>query len=117
MQRRTLRKTIKYSVIATLIVVVFVLSIYEFRNLVSGPIIKINSPDNYLVTDQPTIKISGNIKNAVLTSINDNPIFIDTEGNFNQIYLVAQGLNHIKVYAKDRFDKEDMVILTVVGKK
>jgi hypothetical protein len=116
MQRRVLRIIVKYFFLALLAVVIIVLSIFEFRNLLLGPKIDIIEPKNYQLTEEPLLKISGNIKNAIETQINDKIIFLDPEGNFKENYILAPGINHLKFYAKDRFGKEKIEYLEVVLK-
>ena len=108
--------------IISLIIALFILtalSVFVFFNarlFVNGPQIQILSPQDGSSFDDPFIEIQGKALNISFISINDNPIFIDESGNFNEKLLLSPGLSIIKVYAHDRFKRNETVVLQYLYK-
>ena len=78
-------------------------SYYQARKLIDGPEIVIDSPkDGETVTD-PLIDIKGKATNIKDISLDDRPVFIDEQGNFDEKLLVQEGYTIITMKASDRF--------------
>jgi len=95
-------------------IVLIVLSLFIFNNskiFFEGPQIEITSPLNGFSTDNPVIEIKGSAKNISFISLDDHPIFIDEEGNFREKLLLNPGISIIKLYARDKFERETKLIL------
>ncbi len=89
-------------------VIVFVLiigaySYYQARKLIAGPEINIKSPSNGVTVTQPLIDIVGTASNIKDISLDDRPIFIDQQGNFDEKLLLPAGYTIIVLKAHDRF--------------
>ncbi len=82
--------------------------LFNARNLLIGPEISIFSPSAGKEVSENFILVQGRAKNVVFLSLNDRPIFIDTEGNFKEKLLLNPGSNIIRLYGRDRF-KQDTV--------
>lgn len=95
-------------------VVLIILGFFIFNNskiFFAGPQIEIISPKNGSAFDFPLIEIKGNAKNISFVSLDDYPIFIDEEGNFSEKLLLNPGISIIKLYARDKFERESKTIL------
>ncbi len=89
-------------------VLIFVLiigaySFYQARKLIAGPEINIKSPQNGATVSQPLIEIIGTASNIKDISLDDRPIFIDQQGNFDEKLLLPPGYTIITLKAHDRF--------------
>lgn len=82
-------------------------SVYEFRHVIRGPVIEIESPENGSTLSENVVTIRGVTENISFLSMNDHEIFIDTEGRFTETRALAQGYNVIKFYGKDRHGTEE----------
>ena len=81
--------------------------IFNARNLILGPSIEIfNPPLAETEVVENTIIIKGRVENMTFLSLNERPIFADTEGVFEEQLLLSPGFNIITLKAKDRFKKE-----------
>lgn len=81
-------------------------SLFQVHKLITGPTIELSDSFQSTVTG-PNNKISlrGIAANVAFISLNDNPIYIDESGSFNENLLLYPGYNIIKLYGKDRFGK------------
>ncbi len=92
--------------------------IFNARNLIIGPTIEIFSPAKENVeTNKNLITIKGRAKNIAFLSLNEKPIFVNTEGLFEERLLLSPGSNIIEIKAKDRFKKEIIKTIKVYYKK
>lgn len=81
--------------------------IFNAREVLFGPTIEIFSPTTTEgETRENTITIKGRAKNVVFLSINERPIFIDTEGLFEEKLLLTPWFNIIEIKGRDRFKNE-----------
>jgi hypothetical protein len=114
MDRDKILRIIKFSVISLSVLVIVILAIFQTRKLITGPKIIIDFPVDGQIFSSSTVQIRGKILDAVETTLNDRPIFIDREGNFSEIVLLSEGINYENIYGKDRFGKERKVRLTLI---
>jgi len=91
-------------------------SLYQSRNLRSGPQLNIVSPINGALSTTSTTQIQGVAKNITSISLNDRPIFVDEDGNFSENLLLSYGYNIIGISAKDKFGRSVSKRLELVYK-
>lgn len=77
----------------------------QSENLIQGPRIEIESPENGSTANDPLVKITGSAENISHIRLNDRPIFIDDEGRFSEVLLLLPGYNIIEITARDRFER------------
>lgn len=71
-----------------------------------GPSLEIFNPARDMETEENIILVKGRVKNMTFLSLNERPIFADTEGFFEEKLLLSPGSNIIEIRARDRFKKE-----------
>jgi hypothetical protein len=108
MQRGSFKLLLKTSLVVIFIVTLVVYSYTKSKNLLSGPSITILSPQNGSATSSPAINLKGIARNINAIQLNDRPIFIDEEGNFNELVVLASGYNAFRFNAKDKFGREQV---------
>lgn len=86
-----------------IILIIGVYSFYQARKLIAGPEINIKSPENGATVSQPLVEITGTASNIKDISLDDRPIFIDQQGNFDEKLLLPSGYTIITLKAHDRF--------------
>lgn len=89
-------------------------SFFEFRNLIRGPMVVIDEPNTHTVINDPVTNIRGHAKNISEITLNDRDITVDEKGEFNEKIVLANGLNTIKVMAKDKFGRQTFVFVEVM---
>jgi len=95
-------------------IIVITLGFFVFNNsklFFDGPQIEISSPENGSSFEEPVIEIRGQARNISFISLDDRPILIDEEGNFREKLLLNPGISIIKMYARDKFERETETIL------
>lgn len=101
-------------IITSLSLLIVSYAIYQSRKLLEGPEITITEPQNGTITLDSLLTIKGVAENINSINLDDRPIFIDEQGNFEEKLLLYPGYNIIKFEARDKFGKEKTLNLEVV---
>lgn len=117
LDRGMTRKIVMWSLGGIFLLFVICLSGYELSKMILGPKIEINDLEKtFSVENSPSITLTGNIRNSILTTLNGRPIYIDTKGNFKETVLLSLGINRIELFAEDKFGKEEKEIVEIFRK-
>ena len=100
------KKILRTGVLVLLAIVVVGYSIFQARKILEGPELRITSPTEAMVSGNPLVEVMGVAKNIKDISLNDQPIYIDEQGNFKEKLLLLEGYNIIKLKAEDKFGKK-----------
>lgn len=110
----------KTELIRALIIGIVVLLVgyiaFQGRNIVLGPQITIDTPRDGQSLENAVVNITGSVKNASAITLNDNPIYIDTSGFFNEKLIAPPGYSIITMSVQDRFGRKKTELLHVVLK-
>jgi hypothetical protein len=113
-------KNLKFIIGLTIFILIFlVIGGYAYlksREFISGPKITINTPADGSSFPEALITIEGIAGNISRITLNDTPIFVDSEGRFSEKMLLLQGYNIISIKAEDRFGKNIEKTLELVYK-
>jgi cytoskeletal protein RodZ len=105
--------------IAIILSTIFLLGIlsylgYQIYQFQSPPEIKITTPENELTISEDTIEVLGVTDTNSTLFINDNPVEIDDNGNFDYQVELNPGVNIITILAKkDNSTQESVETLTI----
>ncbi len=108
--------TSKEVIIASSAIVLFVIGVYlyrEFRAFVSDPYLIVMEPLNESVISTSELRLSGKADARAVVSINDTPVSVESDGSFREDLVLHPGQNTIVVVARNRFEKEKKVVLSV----
>lgn len=98
------------------LIVFFVLLVgyayFEARGFLLGPSIRVGS-DTTVVHD-PLIRIKGTADRIASLSMNGKDIFVTEQGDFDQPYLLSEGVNRIILDAKDTYGRMTRQVVQVV---
>lgn len=108
--------SLKIAVGAFLALIIVIYGYYKTKDLLSGPVIEIHSPQNGEVFKTPLIEISGVGRNISRITLNDRNIFMDESGNLKEKLLLSPGYNIIDLKAEDKFGKKTHKELEVILK-
>lgn len=97
---------IRLFLIVTSVAILVSYGVFNARNILIGPTIEIFSPSKDMETGSNVLTVKGRAKNITFISLNEKPIFVDTEGLFENKLLLSPGSNIIEIKAKDRFKNE-----------
>jgi len=70
-----------------------------------GPQISLVTPTDGSSLTNSLVTISGKARNISFISLNDRPIFVDQQGNFNEELVLSPGYNSWTLRAKDKFGR------------
>ncbi|PIP86403.1 hypothetical protein COV42_02235 [Candidatus Campbellbacteria bacterium CG11_big_fil_rev_8_21_14_0_20_44_21] len=116
MQNRE-RKIIKISVLVAAIVMVGGFALFQSRNLLQGPDIKVKRPSNGEILEESLLEVQGEARNISKISLNGRQIFVDEKGIFNEKVLLFPGYNKLSIEAADRFGRKIQKELLLVLKE
>ncbi len=109
-------KKIKFLFAFSIILLVAIYGYHQSKNLFAGPGIVIISPKPFNTIYEDLITVRGTAKRAILLTLNDQQIFTDSNGYFEEQLLPPKGYNIITVKAKDSFGNEKKVIIEYLVK-
>ncbi len=89
-------------------------ALYESRNILSGPVVTIESPRSGSTSNDAVTQITGSAKNISKISLNDREISVDEAGRFNEKFVLSSGTNTVKVSAVDRFGRQKESFVEIV---
>ncbi len=100
-------------IMATVFVLVIVGYVaWQFSKLSAPPIINLSNQQRSDVTTSYVI-VSGEVDSGSDVFINDSPILTTPEGSFSDKVLLSNGINQIKVSARNKFGKESSKTIIV----
>lgn len=104
MMRNDTKFWLRLGTLIFFVLLIGVYSYYQSRKLIAGPEITIKSPQNGATVADPLVEITGIASNIKDISLDDRPIFIDEQGNFDEKLLMPPGYTIITFKAHDRFN-------------
>jgi hypothetical protein len=84
----------------------FGLVLYNVKDMLFGVPLVVHAATDGSTIDGDYVPITGNAKHASQITINDRPISVDQNGNFNDGVILSYGYNIVKVAETDQFGKE-----------
>ena len=88
--------------------------IFQLSYLLGDPKLIVTSPKDDIITSTKDLVISGVTQPDNKVYVNDNELFVNSNGEFTEIIPLQPGLNTIKVKAKNRLNKEFLIIRRVI---
>ncbi|MGK2849117.1 MAG: helix-turn-helix domain-containing protein [Minisyncoccota bacterium] len=106
-------RSLAVSVIIVLIAGAFLYLYQEFRSFAGVPRLVIVTPMNGAVIETDELTVEGKTDKGARVSINNQPVFVDSQGDFSGKLLLQQGANNVTVVSVNRFDKEKSETVSV----
>ena len=88
--------------------------IYQTKDLLRGPRLVVQTPDDNLTVPTALVEIRGEARRIAHLWLNGQLIFTDETGQFKQKLLLAPGYNIISLEARDKFDRSTSQTLHLV---
>jgi cytoskeletal protein RodZ len=92
---------------------VFVYLYQEFQSFAAVPRLVITNPADGAVLEQSEVELRGETDKGAQVTINGEPVFVGSEGEFSEKLTLQQGLNSVTIVSMNRFDKQKIVTLSV----
>ena len=96
-----------------LVVAFFAYLWFEYRYLVGAPILEVISPQDQGVVIEELLEVAGTTTPEARVSINDQEVYVDTEGKFTQEIRLQDGMNKITIVSTSRLGANSRVERTV----
>lgn len=87
----------------------------QVASFAAAPPLEIVSPQGELKVSVETVEIRGQTDGDAILEINDQPVAVDETGIFRQEIKLMDGVNAIKISAKNKVDKETTKIIQVLA--
>lgn len=87
---------------------------FEGKNVIRGPEIIINTPEETFVSPEQKVAIQGLAERIVELRLNGRPVSVTEAGAFYEEILLAPGYNELTFTARDKAGREAVKKLQVV---
>lgn len=117
---KTLVISPKKIVLIIFIAFLILVGLYFYREicfLVKAPKLEISQPPIDITVTEEIFEIVGKTESFAYLTVNDQEVYIDKEGNFRSQINLSQGVNTIKIEAKNRFNKANQIIRRIIYEK
>jgi hypothetical protein len=108
-------KFISLSVGVAFVLLTIIYIIWQVLSINRTPGLEIFEPTDRQVISESFVNIRGKTDPGMILTVNDQNIFVDSEGNFKSQLGLATGLTELTFTAKNKFDKEVTKIISVNG--
>lgn len=108
------RKILKFVLIAVIFLAIFIFLAWRVEQIFRPPYLHIIEPADGLITGQREIRVYGQSLKEADIVINNKAIFVDNQGFFETKIDLQKGLNLIKISARKRYSRENIVNLRVL---
>ncbi len=97
--------SLKVILVVGLLLVAGIYAYFRVKDFVTGPVIKVNNPQDGQTFENKVAQISGRAERISYLYLNGRQIFTDEEGRFSEDLLLLGGYNIIELKANDRFGR------------
>jgi len=98
------------SIIATVVISLGVAYLYGIAyNIIKPPNLAISYPYDDFITREFSIGLNGQTDEDAKVFINDNEVFCSDEGFFGEEIDLSKGINIVKISAKKKYSKENII--------
>lgn len=85
----------------------------QFNKFSQPPVIDLGVPKEF-TSAKDTVTLNGKTAAGSIVSMNAEPIYVATDGNFTQDVQLSPGVNEIRIVAKNRAQKESQTTVKVL---
>ena len=90
--------------------------LWQVSTLAAPPILNITTPATDQVIEGSLADVSGRVTLGADVFINDSPVLTDINGNFSEKVALQDGVNSIRIVAKNRLGKTSAVTRNILAK-
>lgn len=102
-------KMLQISAIVLVVVGIIFYLWYQVSGLSRPPELEVFDPEQDKTVSEDLIVVTGRVDLDSVVSINEQPIYIDSSGNFKENISLQEGLNALEIKASNRFEKEKII--------
>ncbi|PIR86298.1 hypothetical protein COU13_01705 [Candidatus Kaiserbacteria bacterium CG10_big_fil_rev_8_21_14_0_10_43_70] len=101
-------------IISAFFLLILFYSYFEARNILFGPKIIVNTPDEGIVVSEKFVTITGKAENIKDIWMNGRAIPVTEDGMFEESILLTEGYNRVILEAVDKTGRETSEIVQIV---
>jgi transcriptional regulator with XRE-family HTH domain len=105
---------IRLLLVITLIFICFGYLGWETKKIISPPMLLVESPQNNLITNKQVVEVRGRTAREAKLLINEQEVFVGSDGVFSDKIFLQEGLNIIKISAQKRYSKVNEIFRKVL---
>lgn len=79
------------------------------------PLLEITTPKNLAIVEKSNIEIAGKTDPGTTISVNNQAVYVDSEGNFTANVSLSPGLKELVVVAENRFKRSTSKTLNIIN--
>ena len=115
-KNRFSRKPIgKYLIVGAVIALLLLYAGLRFYEISGTPIITISSPqENISVVGENSFSLFGSISNGGELKVNGEPVQVQSDGNWQKIVSLQEGINTVEITAKKFLGRETRIIRQII---
>lgn len=91
--------------------------VFQLRLLIFAPPLTVFFEDMRQIQVGEEVEVTGETNTLNRVSFNGDVIPVDREGAFSQRITVRKGINRIEIKAENRFDRERIRYITIIGQE
>lgn len=91
----------------------FVYLFIQYRSFLGTPSLTLQKPEENALIKGSTVEVIGRTDPEIRLTINNQPISLDQEGNFQENIMVEEGVNTLVFTATNKFNKTKIVKRTI----
>lgn len=99
--------------VSAAIVIFLSLLFWQYRSFAGAPALLVSSPQDKISLERPFVSVVGRTDANAQVFINGEEVKISSEGIFEQTVNLSEGLNTIRIVARNKVGKESIVERTV----
>jgi len=116
-KRKSLIITPKRIILVVFILFLIVVGWYFWKEicfLIKPPALEVSQPPTDITVNQENFEIIGKTSPVAYLTVNNQEVYIDKGGNFKKEISLVNGLNIIKIEARNRFGKTNTIIRRII---
>lgn len=106
-------RTVLLAAVIVLVAGSFMYLYREFSAFAAEPLLIISTPANGAVIESSEVLVKGKTDRGARVSLNNQPVFVGSDGVFEERLTLQPGLNTVTFVAINRFEKEKREILSL----
>ncbi|MEK7618458.1 MAG: helix-turn-helix domain-containing protein [Patescibacteria group bacterium] len=108
-------KNLSFAFAAGFAAITVIYIIWQVLAIGKVPPLEITSPQNFSVIEKSFVEISGRTDPGAAITINNQPVFVDSQGKFTSQVSLSPGSKELVIIARNRFNKSITKTLNVIS--
>lgn len=108
-------KNLSFAAAVLFVTITVAYIIWQVAGISKVPLLEIYSPQDLSVVEKTSVVVSGKTDPDASLTVNEEPVYVDSAGNFETSLGISQGPKLLVITAKNKFNKSASKTVTVIG--